>query len=75
MSDKHQKMHSNQTKKKSKKEERVFDLSTVLEDSLNEIYIFDASDLSFIQVNKGARQNLGYSMDELLQMTPVDIKP
>jgi len=49
--------------------------SSVLEDSLNEIYIFDAITLKFIQVNKGARQNLGYSMDELLTMTPVDIKP
>ena len=75
MSNKHPNTHSNQTAKKSKKEERVFDLSTVLEDSLNEIYIFDTNDLSFIQVNKGARRNLGYSMDELLQMTPVTIKP
>ncbi len=75
MSNKHQETHSNQTTNKSHKEVRVFDLSTVLEDSLNEIFIFDASDFSFIQINKGARQNLGYSMDELLQMTPVDIKP
>ncbi len=56
-------------------EERVLSFSSVLEESLNEIYIFDAITLAFIQVNKGARQNLGYNMDELLTMTPVDIKP
>ncbi|PWQ93852.1 PAS domain-containing hybrid sensor histidine kinase/response regulator [Leucothrix arctica] len=50
-------------------------LSNVLENSLNEIYIFDTATLKFIQVNKGARKNLGYGMDELLAMTPVDIKP
>ena len=47
----------------------------ILEDSLNEIYIFDARSLRFIQVNHGARENLGYSMDELRELTPVDLKP
>lgn len=56
-------------------EERELGLLTVLEDSLNEIFIFDAETLKFIQVNKGARQNLGYGMNELLDMTPLDIKP
>ncbi|WP_299871225.1 PAS domain S-box protein [uncultured Cocleimonas sp.] len=65
----------NPTTNESYTEDRVFDLSTVLEDSLNEIFIFDASDLGFIQINRGARNNLGYSSDELLQMTPIDIKP
>lgn len=59
----------------AKTEERQLDFSTVLEDSLNEIYIFDGATLKFILVNEGARRNLGYSMDELLIMTPVDIKP
>ena len=56
-------------------EERILGFSNILEDSLNEIYIFDAVTLKFIQVNKGARKNLGYSMTELLTMTSVDIKP
>ncbi|RDH85715.1 MAG: hypothetical protein DIZ80_01960 [endosymbiont of Galathealinum brachiosum] len=47
----------------------------VLESSLNEIYVFDSEDLHFIDVNKAARDNLGYSMDELRVMTPFDIKP
>ena len=47
----------------------------ILERSLNEIYTFDAKTLRFIRVNEGARRNLGYSMDELRELTPVDIKP
>lgn len=54
---------------------RADDLSRILEDSLNEIFIFDAATLRFLQVNYGARQNLGYSMEELSELTPVDIKP
>jgi len=50
-------------------------LTGILENSLNEIYIFDAESLHFIQVNKGARLNIGYTIDELKHLTPVDIKP
>ncbi|MEH6456539.1 MAG: PAS domain S-box protein [Cocleimonas sp.] len=57
------------------RKDRELGFSSVLEDSLNEIYIFDATSLAFIKVNNGAQQNLGYSMDELLTMTPFDIKP
>jgi PAS domain S-box-containing protein len=47
----------------------------ILEGSLNEIYIFDANNYHFIQVNKGARENLGYSIEELQRLTPLDLKP
>lgn len=50
-------------------------LGRIVEASVNEIYIFDANSLHFVAVNSGARTNLGYSHDELGQMTPVDIKP
>lgn len=50
-------------------------LGRLLEQSLNEIYIFDAQSLQFILVNRGARENLGYSMAELSHLTPVDLKP
>ena len=50
-------------------------LGRILEDSLNEIYIFDADTLRFIQANRGARDNIGYSMNELRDLTPIDIKP
>ena len=50
-------------------------LLNVLEASLNEIYIFDPDDLKFEYVNSGARLNLGYSLEELKTMTPIDLKP
>lgn len=49
--------------------------SRVLENSLNEILIFDSQTMRFIDVNKEAQLNLGYSMEELRCMTPVDIQP
>jgi len=49
--------------------------SRLLERSLNEIYFFDNETLRFIDVNLGARTNLGYSLEELRKLTPVDIKP
>lgn len=56
-------------------EGKVRSIAHILEESLNEIYIFDAENLRFIQVNKGARLNLGYSMEELRELTPLDLKP
>ncbi|MDQ7090568.1 MAG: PAS domain S-box protein [Methylococcales bacterium] len=56
-------------------EEKSTRLGRVLEESWNEIYMFDPDTLFLIQVNKGARHNLGYSMDELKKLTTVDIKP
>jgi PAS domain S-box-containing protein len=50
-------------------------LGQVLEESWNEIYMFDPDTLLLTQVNKGARHNLGYSMEELKKLTTVDIKP
>ncbi len=50
-------------------------LGRIIDESLNEIYIFAADSLKFLEVNKGARNNLGYSMEELREMTPLDIKP
>ena len=47
----------------------------VIEQSLNEIFIFDAETLRFVDVNHGARKNLGYSMAELREMTPLSLKP
>jgi PAS domain S-box-containing protein len=66
----------NQMKKKRKDAENLqARLGRILDQSINEIYEFDAATLYFTQVNRGARENLGYSMEELKDMTPVDIKP
>ncbi len=56
-------------------EEKNTRLGQVLEESWNEIYMFDPKTLLLTQVNKGARHNLGYSMEELKKLTTVDIKP
>ena len=56
-------------------EEKEAQFGRIFDESSNEIYIFAAETLKFIQVNRGAQQNLGYSRDELLEMTPIDIKP
>jgi PAS domain S-box-containing protein len=56
-------------------EEARGELSRLLDESLNEIYVFDAQTLRFIQVNQRACQNLGYTLGELRAMTPVDFKP
>ena len=50
-------------------------LGRIIEDSRNEVYVFDSRSLRFLQVNRGARQNLGYSMAELAALTPLDLKP
>jgi len=58
-----------QAEKKALRFDRIF------EDSLNEIYLFDADTLKFTQVNSAAQHNLGYTMDELQKLTPLDFKP
>ncbi len=50
-------------------------MGRILEHSWNEIYIFSADTLRFLDVSTGARQHLGYSLDELRQMTIMDIHP
>ena len=62
------------TERKRNAEERDR-LATVLEHSLNEIYLFDSVTLRFEFVNEAARANLGYSLADLRTMTPLDIKP
>jgi PAS domain S-box-containing protein len=56
-------------------EQQTQRLSNILEGSLNEIYVFDADSLRFVFVNQGARTNLGYTMEELVALTPLDLKP
>jgi protein-histidine pros-kinase len=48
-------------------------MGRILDDSFNEIYIFDAITFKMVQVNRGACESLGYAKDELLQLTPFDL--
>lgn len=56
-------------------EEALARMGRILDDSSNEIYVFNAHTLRFTLVNRGARTNLGYSADEVADLTPFDIKP
>lgn len=54
-------------------ESQVTNLAKIIDDSLNEIYVFDAISMRFIWANRGALVNLGYNDEELLAMTPQDL--
>lgn len=50
-------------------------IGRLLDASFNEIYLFDARNLTFQQVSGGALRNLGYSMSEMSRLTPIDLQP
>jgi PAS domain S-box-containing protein/putative nucleotidyltransferase with HDIG domain len=56
-------------------EAHLANLGRIVESSINEIYVFDCHTLKFEMVNKGALANLGFSKEELQNLTPLDIKP
>jgi len=55
--------------------EQQGNLTRIIEKSLNEIFLFDATSYQFVFVNEGACENSGYSLSEFQQMTPIDIQP
>ncbi len=56
-------------------QDRISRYSKIFEDSLNEIYLFNSDNLKFIQVNNAALKNLGFTIEEIQKITPIDIKP
>jgi PAS domain S-box-containing protein len=46
-----------------------------LDTTRDSVYIFDPGTLRFRYVNRGAIESTGYSREELLRMSPVDLKP
>lgn len=60
---------------RKKTEDMLSLLGRILDDSSNELYMFDAQTLHFILANAGAQRNLGYPIDELRALTPLDLKP
>lgn len=59
----------------AKAESRVKQFGNIIEQSQNEIYIFNQDDLHFVLANRGARENCGYLKEELVKMTPLDLIP
>jgi diguanylate cyclase (GGDEF)-like protein/PAS domain S-box-containing protein len=60
-------------KKKEAQEKVSVHLLRVLDDSPNEIYIFDSSDHHFVRGNSLALNNLGYDKDEITKRTIFDV--
>lgn len=50
-------------------------LGKIVEESVSEAYAFSAETFLFETVNRGARENLGYTIEELRRMTPWHLKP
>ncbi len=48
-------------------------MNRMFEHSVEEIYIFSGETQKFLQVSQGALDNLGYSQQEIEQLTPLDI--
>jgi PAS domain S-box-containing protein len=57
------------------KEKNIERYEKLVNDSFNEIYTFDAVSYKFIYLNTSALNNLGYTIEEIIKYTPVDIKP
>jgi len=52
---------------------READMARIVDESLNEIYIFSSEDYHFFYLNRAACTNLGYTMEELERKTPLEI--
>jgi PAS domain S-box-containing protein len=50
-------------------------LRDILDNTLDMIFIFAPDTLNFVYMNKGGVKTIGYSREEMLQMTPADIIP
>jgi two-component system, chemotaxis family, CheB/CheR fusion protein len=50
-------------------------LGLIIEDGFQEVYVCDSETLRFVHVSRSARENLGYSVDELRALGPADIAP
>ncbi len=56
-------------------EAELLRFKNVLDNTLDMIFMFDPESLRFVYVNQGAVLSMGYSQEELLGMTPYQIKP
>ncbi len=57
------------------REEMVSRLGRILEQSRDEVHVFDSRTLRLVQVNRAAVSNTGYGMEELHAMTPLELLP
>jgi PAS domain S-box-containing protein len=55
-------------------EKRLSRFKSTLDATLDSVFIFDAQTLRFSYANQGALKQLGYSFEEMMAMTPLDIQ-
>ncbi|RDH84656.1 MAG: hypothetical protein DIZ80_04080 [endosymbiont of Galathealinum brachiosum] len=56
-------------------EKGLIRFKTTLDRTMDCVFMFEPESLKFFYVNQGAVVQVGYNHEELMQMTPVDIKP
>ena len=56
-------------------ESEALRLGRIIDQSPSEVYVFDPDTLKFLLASKGGRDNLGYTLEEMQGLTPVDLKP
>lgn len=56
-------------------EQEKEEMLRVIENSQNEIYIFDPDSLRITYANRAALDNTGYTLEELTALTPLQLKP
>jgi len=61
--------------KRKQAEHAINRFKNVLDDTLDMIFMFEPDTLRFVYLNRGAINSMGYSRQELLEMTPYQIKP
>jgi len=50
-------------------------MGRIIENFINEVYVLDARTLTFLQVNRHGRENLGFSMEQLQTRSCADLVP
>ncbi|MCX5724206.1 MAG: PAS domain S-box protein, partial [Nitrospirae bacterium] len=63
------------TRRLQREHGQMQEMMNILDASRDGLFIFDVESLRFLYVNQGAQLQTGYSQEELLIMTPVEIKP
>ncbi len=60
---------------RKKAQQALTQFKMTLDQTLDCVFMFEPESLRFVYVNRGALEQVGYSEAEMLQMTPLDIKP
>jgi len=56
-----------------KRDAQQLELGYIIEHTHSEVYLVDANSMKFVFVNQAVLNNLGYSMEEIMQIFPLDI--